>query len=290
MWEKVVTIEGPYHFDHGLNRLALDPLNVISLAERKISLPIYLERKEVTTVIAIGSTEHPRFLVSGQFEETKDAVLHEIYRVFQWNKSLHPLHLHFAQTNLSELFKRHRGTPIVLDFAFHANLYKAIIHQQIQLSLAIAIKAEFVQKYGERIDGVLFYPDPEVIAKLAVEDLTKLRLTKRRAEYIIDLSKSLANKTIELRHLIDLTDQEVTKYLTQIRGIGPWTAQNYLLFALGRNNVFPISDVGIQRATKNLFKLDAKPSPEEMLDYCEAWQPYLSYAALYLWRSVEVLD
>ena len=288
MWTEEIIIDGPYNFDFGLNRLAMDPLYIVSLADREIRMPIYLLRKEVATVKAVGTTEEPKFLVTGENEHTKDEVINEVMRIFQWNKSLHMIHHHFSGTNLNELFVQHRGTPIVLDFVLHANLYKAIIHQQITMSLAIEITADFVRKYGDSIDGVPFYPDPSVIAQLEVEDLTTLRLTKRRAEYIIGLSRLLADGDIELAHLTDLEDDEVVKYLTKIRGIGPWTAQNFLLFGLGRSNVFPATDIGIQRATKNLLQLEEKPSLLDMQKFSQTWHPYLSYATLYLWRSVEV--
>lgn len=129
MWKQIVTIEGLYNFDFGLNRLALDPLHIFSLTERKIKLPIYLKKKEVVAVTATGSTERPEFLICGQYEDTKEAVLHEVYRIFQWNQSLHAIHAHFAQTTLAEIFSTHRGTPMVLDFAYYENLYKAIIHR-----------------------------------------------------------------------------------------------------------------------------------------------------------------
>lgn len=288
MWTETVEIPGPYHFDFGLNRLAMDPLHIVSLEERSIKLPIYLPEKEVASVQAIGTTEEPKFIIGGQNDATRASVLGEVFRIFQWDKPLHFIHEHFTNTNLKDVFTDHRGTPIVLDFALHANLFKAIIHQQIHMSLAISITADFVHTYGQEIDGVPFYPDPEVIAQLSIEDVTALRLTKRRAEYIIELSKQLANGEIELSHLAELEDEDVVKYLTKIRGIGPWTAQNFLLFALGRNNVFPATDIGIQRATKNILQLDQKPSLEEMQKYSEAWQPYLSFATLYLWRSIEV--
>lgn len=288
MWTETIEIPGPYNFDFGLNRLAMDPLHKVSLEERSIKLPIYLREKEVAIIQAIGTTETPKFIISGQNVDTRAIVLKEVFRIFQWDKQLHLIHEHFTHTNLKEVFMDYRGTPIVLDFALHANLFKAIIHQQIHMSLAISITADFVHTYGEEVDGVPFYPNPEVIAQLTIEDLTALRLTKRRAEYIIGLSKQLANGEIELSHLVELEDEDVVKYLTKIRGIGPWTAQNFLLFALGRNNVFPATDIGIQRAAQNILQLEQKPSLEEMKIFSAAWKPYLSFATLYLWRSIEV--
>jgi DNA-3-methyladenine glycosylase II len=79
----------------------------------------------------------------------------------------------------------------------------------------------------------------------------------------------------------------VIKQLVKIRGIGPWTAQNFLLFGLGRPNLFPKADIGIQNAIKKHFQLEQKPTFEQMDEISKEWAPYLSYASLYLWRSIE---
>ena len=75
--------------------------------------------------------------------------------------------------------------------------------------------------------------------------------------------------------------------LLSIRGIGPWTVQNFLLFGLGKQNVFPKADIGLQRAVQRLLGLSEKPSAKQMEELSKRWEPYLSYASLYLWRSIE---
>ena len=75
--------------------------------------------------------------------------------------------------------------------------------------------------------------------------------------------------------------------LIKVRGIGRWTVENFLLFGLGRPNLFPKADIGIQNAIKKLYNLEQKPTQEEMETHSKNWSPYLSYASLYLWRSVE---
>lgn len=84
-----------------------------------------------------------------------------------------------------------------------------------------------------------------------------------------------------------MSDEKVYAELIKIRGIGPWTIENFLMFALGRPNLFPKRDIGLQNAIKKLYKLDRKPTIKEMERYSRAWKPYLSYASLYLWRSIE---
>ena len=81
--------------------------------------------------------------------------------------------------------------------------------------------------------------------------------------------------------------KQIIEELIKIRGVGRWTAENFLLFGLGRPNLFPKADIGIQNAIKLLYNLERKPTMEEMAQFSKEWHPYLSYASLYLWRSIE---
>jgi DNA-3-methyladenine glycosylase II len=137
------------------------------------------------------------------------------------------------------------------------------------------------------MDGIWFYPRPEDIAALSYEDLRQLQFSGRKAEYIIDTSRLIAEGKLNLEKLREASDEEVMKALLPIRGIGPWTVQNFLLFGLGRPNLFPKADIGIQNAIKQLLHLEQKPSYEQMEELSKNWEPYLSYASLYLWRSIE---
>jgi DNA-3-methyladenine glycosylase II len=164
---------------------------------------------------------------------------------------------------------------------------RPIIHQQINMKLAISLTEQFVKTYGFEIDGVPFYPFPETVAKLSVEELRRLRISQRKAEYLINISAKMASGDLNLDALQRLPDEEAASELVKIRGVGPWTAQSFLLFGLGRKNLFPKADIGLQNALKRQFRLERKPSAEEMELYIKEWEPYLSYAALYLWRSIE---
>lgn len=287
MWQEKIKISGPYNFDRALHRLAVDPLNIIDMENRLIKVPIYGEQPEVATVQAIGTTDNPEFILQGQKDVTKAEVEAAIFRVFQFNISVQEIHEHFSNTILKEIFHTHRGTPIILDFAPYTTLMKSIIHQQVNMKFAISLTETFVKQFGFEIDGVPFYPKPETIASLKPEQLRELKFSQRKAEYMIGLAEKLVTGELDLENLSTLTDEEIMKELIKLRGIGPWTAQSYLLFGLGRPNLFPVADIGIQNALKKLLGLDRKPTREEMLEYSREWEPYLSYASLYLWRSIE---
>ncbi|MFT8319882.1 MAG: DNA-3-methyladenine glycosylase [Bacillus sp. (in: firmicutes)] len=281
-------VAGPYNFDFVLSRLALDPLHEVNIADRSVKVPLLIEKiPYVVTIKATGTTEQSAFEVDGINGKKEAMLLQEITRIFQWDKSLLSIHDHFQSTDLKELFETHYGTPIVLDFSPYNCLVKCIIHQQLNLKFAYTLTQRFVTTYGFEKEGVWFYPQPETVAELTVEELRELQFSTRKAEYVINLSKQIADGNLHLEHLEQKTDEEIMAELLPLRGIGPWTVQNFLLFGLGRDNLFPIADIGIQNALKNLLQLEKKPTKEQMEELIIHWHPYLSYASLYLWRSIE---
>lgn len=287
LWEEKVVIDGPYHFDLALERLAKDPLNKVDKDKRLIRVPIYKEEPEVADVHAVGTTDKPGFIIRGKSPHSKQQVMKKITSVFQWDLPLFEIHQHFTKTTLNNIFEKHFGTPIVLEYSLYPALIRPIIHQQVNMSFAISLTEQFAKTFGFDIEGVPFFPSPETVARLNVGELRNLRFSQRKAEYIINLSKMIVSGELKLSELAEKPDNEVIKELVRIRGIGPWTAQSFLLFGLGRKNLFPMADIGLQNAIKKLYLLDRKPTYEEMENYSKDWHPYLSYASFYLWRSIE---
>ncbi|WP_226669984.1 DNA-3-methyladenine glycosylase family protein [Metabacillus litoralis] len=288
MWLENVSIDGPYHFEQVIDRLSMDPVISIDKLERSVKVPLVINNHHyVIKIKATGTIEKPLFEISGQDEKMKTSVLQKLRRIFQWDFSLKEIGLHFQDTNLSQIFTEHAGTPLVLEFDLYSCLMKSIIHQQLNLAFAHTLTKRFVTNFGYQVDDVWFYPLPEEIAELDYKELTNLQFSQRKAEYVIDTSRLIANGTLNLATMDMLSDEDVIKKLTTVRGIGPWTAQSLLLAGLGRPNLFPKADIGIQKAIQKHFKLDKKPTSEEMDIYSEQWTPYLSYATLYLWRSIE---
>jgi len=270
-----------YDFDRALDRLSLDPLHAVDLTEKRVKVP--MAEGNSVTVQALGTTEKPLFSIEGM----KGGQAEKIMELFHFHQSLEPVNEHFKETGLAQLFEEHKGTPLIREFSLYGSLMKSIIHQQLNLSFAHTLTSRFVQNYGENRDGVWFYPEPETIANLDVKELRELQFSTRKAEYVIGLSRAIAEGSLMIEEMKDKTDEEIAAELISYRGIGPWTAQNFLLFGLGRPNLFPIADIGLQNALKIQWQLKEKPKAEEILRHLPDWSPYLSYAALYLWRSLE---
>lgn len=283
-----IQAEGPYNFDLVLDRLSIDPLNQVDLTERSVKVPIMLDGTPVVAQVkAIGTTEAPEFLIEGTEGRYKEKAAERLSEIFQWHLPLETIHLHFQNTDLKPIFDEHYGTPIILDFDPYGCLLKCIIHQQLNLAFAHTLTERFVKTFGFEKEGTWFYPLPEKVAELTVEDLRELQFSGRKAEYVIGIAKEISSGNLNFEELKDLTDEAIYDKLIKLRGVGPWTVQNFLMFGLGRPNLFPAADIGIQNALKKLYKLKEKPTLEEMENFSKSWNPYLSYASLYLWRSIE---
>ena len=102
-----------------------------------------------------------------------------------------------------------------------------------------------------------------------------------------DLSTRVAGKSLPLAHLGRLPDEAIIEHLVQVKGIGRWTAQMFLMFRLGRSDVLPELDLGIQNAMHRAYELAERPSPKEVLRLGERWRPYATTASWYMWRSLE---
>ncbi|WP_108670503.1 DNA-3-methyladenine glycosylase family protein [Peribacillus acanthi] len=288
MWNETISIQGPYNFELVLERLALDPLQCVETDSRRVKVPLYIEGiPEVVTIQAVGTTDYPEFFVSGEDVSTKEKAFSRIKEIFHWHLPLESIHQHFAETKLSDIFEEHKGTALILDFDYFSCLVKCIIHQQLNLSFAHTLTERFVHTYGFEKDGTWFYPSPDRVAAITVEELRELQFSTRKAEYVIGLGKEISEGNLDLAALKEKSDLDVINTLVKLRGIGNWTAENFLLFGLGRPNLFPKADIGIQNALKKLLQLPEKPSIEVMDDLSTEWSPYLSYASLYLWRSIE---
>ena len=264
-----------------LGRLSLDPLNFVDLPNQTIKIPL---DETIITVQSIGTFHEPKFMLTGlETEEHYKRVL----SIFHLNRSLDPIHKHFLNTNLNSLFLKFEGTPIITDFSLYGNIIKSIIHQQLNLSFARTLTERFVHTFSRSKDGVWLFPSPKTIANLEVGKLREMQFSTRKAEYIIGISKAIAEGQLKLEALVEQSDAYIISELIKYRGIGPWTAESFLLFGLGRENLFPLADIGLQNSLKQLWQLDRKPMKSEITPHLSSWSPFNSYAALYLWRNIE---
>ena len=130
------------------------------------------------------------------------------------------------------------------------------------------------------------YPTANDIIKLSKTEIKSIGLSRMKAEYIFDISKMIVDKKLNFKIFNKMSDDEVISELTKIRGIGKWTAEMYLIFGLGRLDVFPLGDLGLINGIKKLYNLE-NPTNEEILEITNKWIPYRTIGTWYIWRGVK---
>jgi DNA-3-methyladenine glycosylase II len=159
-------------------------------------------------------------------------------------------------------------------------LVEAIITQQISDSAGKTISLKFKNLFGKK------YPTPSDIIKLSKDEIKSVGLSRMKAEYILDISQMIVDKKLDFKIFKKMSNEDVISELTKIRGIGRWTAEMYLIFALGRMDVFPLGDLGLINGIKKLYHLE-NPSTDEILKITNNWIPYRTIGTWYIWRGVK---
>lgn len=182
------------------------------------------------------------------------------------------------------------GLRPILEASLFESMVKVIIGQQLNVRFAATLIDRLVELSGETLEwnGYLLplFPSPERVAGWSYEQLRVLSFSQRKAEYVVDFARSVVNGQLDLNSLWLMTDHEIIESLTKIRGIGRWTVECFLLFGMGRTDVIPAADIGVQNAVKALYDLPERPNEAELRDMALAWTPWRSYAAYYLWNSL----
>ena len=159
------------------------------------------------------------------------------------------------------------------------SLCKSIVGQQISVSSANAV--------WKRFETVLQKIIPTNVLKTNKRKLATCGLSRQKIEYLKILAKSFENKTIDIKQLKKMNDDDAIKYLTRIKGIGKWTAQMFLFFNQLRPDIFPEQDIGLLKAISIHYKTMYPPSAKQLEKLKKLWAPYATVATWYLWRSID---
>jgi DNA-3-methyladenine glycosylase II len=165
-------------------------------------------------------------------------------------------------------------------------LVRSIVYQQLSGRVASVIFDRLhaaVRRYQKDSEELT----PAAILKLRPQQMRKLGLSGQKTLYIRELAKHTKRGSVVFEDLHAAGDTAVIEHLTRVKGIGVWTAQMFLMFALRREDVLPVADLGIRSAMKKAYDLSDLPKPPEMEKIAAAWKPYSSIACWYLWRSLE---
>ena len=163
---------------------------------------------------------------------------------------------------------------------FHS-LAEAIVYQQLNGKAAVTIFNRLAALAGDPLM-------PKGILKLSDAQMRSVGLSKQKSSYLRDMAERATRGELDFSRLPEMTDDEVVKHLTQVKGVGVWTAHMFLMFTLRRPNVLPTGDYGVQAAMKKHYKKRKLPKPEQMEKIARPWEPYRSVACWYLWKSLDV--
>jgi len=164
--------------------------------------------------------------------------------------------------------------------SYFRNILISVVSQQLSISAARSIWMRFENLLGERID-------PKLVINIDNSKIRETGISNKKAEYVKDIAKYFMNKPEFSDEIKSLTDEEVIRELTSVRGIGTWTAQMFLIFSLCRQNVLPFGDVGFKRSIKIHYDIKKDVEILDVLRISEKWGNYKSIAVWYLWKGLD---
>jgi DNA-3-methyladenine glycosylase II len=199
-----------------------------------------------------------------------------------WSQAMEAaiLHLRTCDPVLAKIIERVGPCRLAHREPTFETLARSITFQQLHGKAAATIFARVSKATGRRFTAAAFL-------RLTPEQLRACGLSRQKIASLTDLAEHVVSRRLSFRKLHALEDEEVIDLLSGVRGVGVWTAQMFLLFALRRPNVMPLEDLGIRNAVRKAYGLAEMPKPAELAKVAANWRPHCSIACWYLWRSLD---
>jgi len=191
-------------------------------------------------------------------------------------------HLARVKGPMRKLIAAHGPPPLQRKTGSFAILGRSIIFQQLSPQAAGTIFRRFLAAYPRRR-----FPSPARLLATSEAQLRSLGLSRGKARYLLDLAQSYDSGALSTRRLCSRSNADISELLLQVKGIGPWTVDMFLVFGLARPDVLPVGDLGVRKGMRNYFGLDELPDPDEMRRLAAPWQPYRSAGSWYMWRCAD---
>ena len=191
-------------------------------------------------------------------------------------------HLSRADNRLAAIIRRVGPCTLQPRRDYFVTLCKSIYSQQLSVKVAATLFGRFRDQFPAR------RPTPAKVREFLLKEgeagSRRVGLSRAKASYILDLSEHFLSNRIPTRRLSKMSDQEVIDALVEVKGIGRWTAEMFLMFVLNRPDVLPVDDLGLREGVREVFELAKRPTPTEVIALGEPWKPYRSIATWYIWR------
>ncbi|HEU5462460.1 MAG TPA: DNA-3-methyladenine glycosylase [Nitrososphaeraceae archaeon] len=185
-----------------------------------------------------------------------------------------------ADSNIEKIIKIVGKYSIKIRNDPFQSLIESIIYQQLAGKAANAIYNRFLNYYDNK------QVTPARILNSPNDNLKKVGLSNRKIDYLKDLASHVYDGRINLEEFPTMNDEEIINKLVNVKGIGRWTSEMFLIFSLGRQDVLPVTDLGVRKAIYKVYSLSELPKPDTMMEIAEPWRPYRSIATWYLWKSL----
>ena len=183
---------------------------------------------------------------------------------------------------LKTFLQKFRVPVLPIEKNYFWSLCRSVIYQQISGKAAKKISDRYLSLFDQDVKMT-----PADVLDIEIEKINNVGISRKKSSYIKNIADAFSNKIINEKNISELDDQEIIKQLTSIKGVGRWTAEMFLIFTLRRTDVFPVTDLGVQKGFQIFYSLDELPTIEMMNQKSESWRPYRTIMSLYLWYAVE---
>ena len=197
-------------------------------------------------------------------------------------------HLQKSDPVMKSLLTKHGPFTAKAKTDRFGTLVSSIISQQISTAAASTIKQRLHQAIMDRA-GKKTLPSVSCddLLQFDLDSFREIGISRQKATYLIDLATKVSEGKLNLKNLGRLDDEQIIEQLIEVKGIGRWTAQMFLMFSMARLDVLPVDDLGIKNAVQRQYNLEESPSPKQIEEIASPWRPYATIASWYLWRSLE---
>lgn len=189
-------------------------------------------------------------------------------------------HLSQADPVLAEIISRHGPCTLRPQRQYFIALAEAILSQQLSVKAAATIFSRFKEKLGGRVT-------PHKILQWRASQFRAVGISRQKARYLRDLSENWQSGYLTPRQFMKMNDEEVIVALTQVNGIGRWTAEMFLIFSLLRPDILPVGDLGFRNAVQRAYRLRKLPEAKRLTQIAACWRPYRSIGTWYMWASLD---
>ena len=253
------------------------------------------DRLVLASVRSVGTVEVPELTVEIQGDKVSAddaaAATEQVAWVLGTNQDLAPFY-NMVSTDpvMSQVVNRFHGLHLPHTASVWEALVLAVLGQQIATGVARIIRTLLIETYGSRrqFDGKNYFsfPRPDALELATIEELRHLKLSQRKAEYVLGIAQAACDSTGIMESLQDLSDQEVVQRVTEIRGVGKWTAQWVLVRGLGRPDALPLGDLALRRIVSSLYFEGNVINDTQLDEFALHWSPWRTYATVYLFTAL----